>query len=421
MVIGVDVSKADFKLMLRCCDGWFGPVLKACNPQEIPEVVALAQELSAGRRLRVAMEPSGTYGDALRQALADGGVAAHRVSPKASHDYAEIFDGVPSQHDGKDAAIVAELCGIGKSKPWAWEQPDEWEQELAEQVEELDAQRRLFALWCGKLEGLLARHWPEASSILSVSSSTLLRALIQYQGPAALARDERAGENLARWGRAYLKAEKIAALIDSARQTVGVRQGPVDDRRLERLARRALEAKRQGDRAARRLKELGQKQPAILAMGSVVGVPTACVLWVCVGDPRDYPCGQAYCKAMGLNLAERSSGRYVGKLKISKRGSAMARRWMYLASLRLIRDHESVRAWYQRARVRAENAGALHYRSGAVAAAVGVMRRAVKALHPVATAGMAFEPQKLFPGKRLRIRDNREYNRAKGGEPIATL
>ena len=37
----------------------------------------------------------------------DAGIAVVRVSPKAAHDYAEVFDGVPSQHDGKDAAVVA--------------------------------------------------------------------------------------------------------------------------------------------------------------------------------------------------------------------------------------------------------------------------------------------------------------------------
>ena len=75
-------------------------------------------QLAQGRQLRVALEPSGTYGDPLRQALHDAGLPALRVSPKAAHDYAEIFDGVPSQHDGKDAAVVAELAALGKAKAW---------------------------------------------------------------------------------------------------------------------------------------------------------------------------------------------------------------------------------------------------------------------------------------------------------------
>src|SRR6266851_5565180 len=41
-----------------------------------------------------------------------------RVGTKAAHDYAEVFDGVPSQHDGKDAAVVAELVALAKGRDW---------------------------------------------------------------------------------------------------------------------------------------------------------------------------------------------------------------------------------------------------------------------------------------------------------------
>ena len=70
------------------------------------------------------MESSGTYGDALRRALGDNGIEVQRVSGKAAHDYAEVFDGVPSQHDGKDAAVVADLAALGKAKPWAYQAAD---------------------------------------------------------------------------------------------------------------------------------------------------------------------------------------------------------------------------------------------------------------------------------------------------------
>src|SRR4029450_3501213 len=87
------------------------------------------------------------------------GLIAHRVSPKAAADYAEIFDGVPSQHDGKDAAVVAELAAQGRSWPWPLALPSEAEQELAFQVDWLDGQRRQTQLWYGRLEALLSRPW----------------------------------------------------------------------------------------------------------------------------------------------------------------------------------------------------------------------------------------------------------------------
>src|SRR5262249_57322339 len=95
------------------------------------------------------------------------------------------------------------------------------------------------------------------------------------------------------------------------------------------------------------LRQLAPTHPTIQAMGEVVGLVTACVLWVELGNPQDYHCGPAYRKAMGLNLKERSSGRWQGQLKIAKRGPSAVRRWLYLAALRWVR-HEPVRGWYLR-------------------------------------------------------------------------
>ena len=63
------------------------------------------------------------------------------------------------------------------------------------------------------------------------------------------------------------------------------------------------------------LKRLAQKNETIRRQAEAVGTATACVLWVSLGDPKDYHCGEAYRKAMGLNLKERSSGKHKGKLK----------------------------------------------------------------------------------------------------------
>ena len=78
-----------------------------------------------------------------------------RVSNKASHDYADIFDGVPSQHDGKDAAVIAELAGLGKAQPWGYQVPSEWDQESSYWVEWVVAHARIVTNWQGRLEGLL--------------------------------------------------------------------------------------------------------------------------------------------------------------------------------------------------------------------------------------------------------------------------
>ncbi len=389
VVVGLDIGKFDILAVLRWADADFARPWRVHNPQEIPCLVGLLGQLAQGRRLRVALEPSGTYGDALRQALHDAGLPVLRVSPKAAHDYAEIFDGVPSQHDGKDAAVVAELAALGKAAPWLYTAKPEWEQELAYWVDWLDAQRRLLALWSGRLEGLLARHWPEATRVLKVTAATLLRALAHYGGPAALAADAQAAARLAGWGGHWLGAAQVQRLLQEARGSVGVRQGEVEQRRLREYARQALAAREQVRRSLRQLARLVRGRPVLEAQAQAVGCGTACVLWCSVGDPRDYPCGQAYRKALGLNLTERSSGTTRGKLRLSKRGNPQARQWLYLAALRLVKQ-AGVRPWYQAKKSRDGQQGKR--------ALVGVMRKLALALYQVGAKGATFQARRLFPG-----------------------
>src|SRR5262249_23313236 len=90
---------------------------------------------------------------------------------------------------------------------------------------------------------------------------------------------------------------------------------------------------------------------------------------------------------MGLNLTERSSGIYQGKLKISKRGHPRPRKWLYFAALRLVKQ-AGVAPWYQ----------AKKGRDGQQAkrALVGLMRKLVPALYRIAVTGAAFEAGEIF-------------------------
>jgi transposase len=384
---GLDIGKKQIWCVLRWGGEDFDRPWRARNPTDVAQLSEQLREVGRSRTLVVAMEPTGTYGDALRRALERAGITVHRVSPKNAKDYAEVFDGVPSQHDGKDAAVVADLAAQGRSWPWPLPKPTEAEQELAYHVDWMDGQRRQMMMWCGRVEALLSRHWPEATSILSLTKATLLHCLAVHGGPRGLAAQPDALQQVQRWGGHLLSAEKAQALVDSARQTQGLEMGPWDEERLRRYAREIQGCRQELQRSDRRLLELTRDHARICAMGKVVGVATACVLWSELGDPVSYSCGPAYRKAMGLNLAERSSGKWHGALKISKRGSSKARRWLYLAALRWVRV-EPVRSWYlaQKAARRGEG----------MPAVIGVMRKLALALYRVGGRGEAFDANCLY-------------------------
>jgi len=398
--VGVDVAKDFLLAVLYWGKGDFSRPWRVSNPTQLALLTELLKKLSAGRRLRVALEPTGTYGDPLRWMLQQAGLEVHRVECKASHDYAEIFDRVPSQHDAKDAMIIAELASLGKSTAWSLPPVDERQQSMAVWVDQADDQQRVQAVWTGRLEGLLARHWPEATSVLDLTSMTLLQALVEYGCPARLAADAEAGAKLKQWGGPLLSEQKVVALVHSAASTCGVPTAAAEAQRIRQCAQAALDASHALGKAKRELEKLTEGDATLQRMGEAVGKATACVLFVKLGDPKNYANPRAYVKAAGLNLAERSSGKYVGQLKISKRGPSMVRKWLYLAAVRMLKTPE-VYDWYEKKRGRdLQQAGNGPARKGiGVKALTCVMRKLLSALWHVNRKNSAFDASRLFGGR----------------------
>lgn len=388
--VGVDVAKGEVVACVVWPDRSFERPWRVKSPDQVRLLVAKLVELKEHCPLVVAMESSGTYGDPLRQALSDAGVEVRRVSAKAVKDHSETFDGVPSQHDGKDAAIIGTLCVSGHAKTWAWGDRPEQDQAIRYWVRRLDTSQRIKQVWAGKLEALLARHWPEAGRLLRQSGATLPRALSHWDDPRALADDPQASERLAKFGGHYLAPLKIAQVVESARTTIGVRMNAWTVREMKQTASAIIEQRRRLQSCRRELKKLTRSHPTIQSQAPAVGLITACVLWMCLGDPGNYGSAAAYRKAMGLNLKERSSGMHKGKLGLSKRGQRLTRKWLYFSALRWMRE-PSVKRWIESKKQRDGGRGDK--------AAVGVMRRLALAAWHVGQ-GEVFDANRLFPGTR---------------------
>ena len=394
VVVGVDVAKGE---LVACVVGphrSFERPWRVKSPGQVRLLVGKLLELKQRVGLKVAMESSGTYGDVLRQACHDAGIEVQRVSAKAVKDYSETFDGTPSQHDGKDAAIIGTLTQGGHGKSWAWDDDGGGEDEktaaLRYFIRRLDTAQRIKQVYCGKLEALLARHWPEVFGLLSQSGPTLTRALAHWGDPRLLAADREAPAWLQKIGGHYLSERKIARVIESARTTLGVRMNAWSIREMRDVAAAIIRQRKRIQRCRRELKKLSKAHRAIQSQAPAVGLFTACVLWMCLGDPANYGSAAAYRKAMGLNLKERSSGMHKGTPSVSKRGQRLTRKWLYFSALRWLRE-PSVKRWIENKKRRDGGRGSK--------AVVGVMRRlALAAWH--AGQGQVFDATRLFPGTR---------------------
>jgi transposase len=373
-----------------------GEVLQTIRWDQVDERRELLTRLgalhAAGVTVEVAVEPTATYADAVVAQLLAQGVAVYRINTKHSHDYQEIYDGVPSGHDAKAAAIVAKLHLERGRSSRRWPVPTPHRRELRMCVAALDWIKQ-DEEWA--VSRLLARHWPELLRLLPLTGVTAAKLLADYGSPAAVAADpDGAVAALRQWARGQLSADTRARVVASAKATLGIPMLTAERRQVEQLATTLRDLRCQRHAAEQELTTLAASDPTLVSISPVVGQITAAVLYATLGDLRDYTSVRALYRAPGLNLREHSSGKKKGQLTITKRGSAVARRWLFLATLRWIKADPVARAWYHR---KVQRNGGVKRK-----AIVALMRKLLAALYHV-VRGATYDPFKLFDARRLHL------------------
>ena len=395
-VLGLDISKNEIVGCVRWGTGVFERPWKIVNPKEIRILVELCLFLkSKCDGFSVALESTGTYGDAARYAFTQASISVQRISGKAVSDYSEIFDKVPSQHDGKDAAMIAELAAFGKGTLWPYTALSESQQKIHHQVRRIGALRTQQTQWTGRLEALVAKHWPELTSKLKLGSVTLLKMLGAYGSPAHALADPRLALKLAKWGRSPMTQEKVSGVIESAKTTMGLPMGEPDADWVKEVASETLKAFREVRICDQNLRDLIASDSVMARYSDAVGASTLAVIWSKLGDPIEYSSSGAFVKAIGLNLKEISSGKRKGELGISKRGPAQARRWIFYWAMRAVQRPEFA-TWYEEftrvGSVRSKSVGGHRKMKGLIA----LMRKLCKALWHVRKHGKDFDYAKVI-------------------------
>jgi len=393
LILAIDVAKDD---MVAALTTQTAEVLCTLTWKHLDQSPVLVDKLGRlrdlGYTVEAVMESTGTYGDVLRHQLQQAGFAVYQVSGKRVHDAQVVYDGVASLHDSKSAAIIAKLHADGRSALWTIKSPAE--RELKAAVASMDVYQVQHLRLIHMLESWLARYWPEVTCLLELKSATLLALLGRVGGPADVAANPDAARKLMTGiSHRLMSAEKIERVLQSASATVGLVPLPEERSALMTIATEAHRCLRACKQAKQRLVELAAGG-ASEVMAPAVGQATAAVLLTEIGDPRSYPSARAYLKAYGLNLKEKSSGKYQGRLRITKMGSGRARQYLWLAVFRWRQKDPIVQAWYA-AKVQRDGGSKAR-------AAVALMRKLVKALFHVAR-GAPMNTQKLFDTTRLNI------------------
>ncbi len=393
IVLAVDVAKEDFFAVIVGNDQQVFATLKWKHPVETNFLLDIILKELSWSSLEVVMEPSGTYGDSLRSQFLNAGIAVYRVSPKRCHDAAEVFDGVPSMHDAKACTIISRLHQQGLSKEWPM--PDDAQRELTASIKTLEIYDSAYHRNINKLEGLVMRFWPELTQLLDLQSATLLELLITYGVPERVAKNSTQARRLmSRVGNNFLVKSKKEAILKSASSSLGVKSVKAEQEQIQELCIEIRRLQQLCRQAKRRIESLTQGIDSVRNMSEVLGKMTAAVLYVVLGDMQKYNNAASIVKTLGLNLREHSSGRHKGQLRITKRGSGLARMYLYLAVLRLIQKDAVIKAWYQK---KLQRDGKVKQK-----AIIAIMRKLASALWYVGQ-GAKFDSSKLFDVNKLTL------------------
>ena len=389
-VVGIDVAK---KTMYGTLMGESEEILGVLKWDHLSESQRFARWLGGLSQVdEVAMEPSGTYGDALHGCLESADLGVFRVSPKMVKDAREIYDGVPSSHDAKSSATVAWLHQCGRSA--RWEVPSDLRRSMKAAAGTVSLHDKAFRQAQNCLEGQLTRYWPEVLGLLELDSVSLLELLSHYGGPQSVAaHGVKAASCLREAGGGGLKEEKIENILKVARKSIGVEMIEGEREALKELAHEARRRQKAVRKAKQRLEQLGCSDIETVLVASEVGRLTAAMIMTDLGSLQDYANTGSVLKAAGINLTEISSGIHQGQRVISKRGPSRLRWYLYFAVLRWIQKDRVARAWYDQKVQR--DGGQLKLK-----AIVALMRKLLQGLWWVAR-GEAFDSRKLFDVRRL--------------------
>lgn len=418
-IIALDIAKTKMMAAVATAAGEVRQLIRFEHPRQTAAFLRMVDELhKAEFAPRVVMEPTGTYGDALRYQFHRRGVPVQMLSPKHTHDFAEVLDGVPSMHDAKAAVALARLAALPELREKAaWKPDDEATLEARALLDQRSPVAKTLALYHGHLEGVLARHWPELGRFIDVHETRSWMPLLKKNpGPAAVAAaGDEAVALLRKASRQRLSEERAKAVVDAARTTLGVPMVPGEQAKLKFLVEQIEQQTQLRDGIDEALGELVSKNAEMSRMAVVVGPQCAAAVVTHVGSTFEIASPRALEKSIGVNLKERSSGEKKGRVSITKRGPAQVRQLLYLAALRLLNHDPIVLAWY---RARRSYGG----ESGKKKAVVAVMRKLARALWHVGR-GATFDATKLFDVRRLDLpvdNNNTSASSAEASTPTET-
>jgi len=398
--VGIDTGKSFHKLVARGRDGRRTTALRVdvtrASFEAVDQYLVKTFPDCSRDQILIGIEFAGHHGFTFVQFVRDMGYTVVGVLPSVTKRLKEIEDNSPRKDDDKDAAQICKLLSSGLFVGIA---------QLSETVAQmriLAGERHRLAVETtrlkNRLHGALDLVWPEfAEQFSDIAKATPLSVLDNWPLPldAVNAPLRTVHGVVKKASRNHVGSERVALLLKTARDTVGVLSAP-DARRSEivRLLARMELVRSQIAEVEAPLAELVAQHPAALALTTVPEVSAVCAATLIseLGIPESYVAPRQVLKLAGMNLARKESGTSVrGRVRQTKRGRPLLRRQLFLLAGR----------WCCSRGLYREDYLALKSRNGGskTSAMCAVARKMVPMLLHIMQTAEAFDEEKWKAGR----------------------
>ncbi|MDQ0899158.1 IS110 family transposase [Paenibacillus sp. V4I7] len=295
------------------------------------------------KTLIIGMEPTGHYWFNLANWLSDKEINVVMVNPATTKRNKENRDNCPSKSDPKDALVIADVVCRGYYYEYTRQAT------VFQRLRTIMSDREFWVTNSVRMQNRIIRwldiRFPEYTSVFKDwTCKRSLATLKELPSPLDL-QSLSVSEVITSWRRHMKRAggstgtQKAAQLISQAKQSVGdktaLHEAKQDLERLLEEFERIIEIL---EKIEKDILALLSEIPMANQLRSIKGLGPIFIAAIlsCAGDLRQYAHGRQLLRKAGLNLAERMSGKHKGQIKLSKRGDATLRKYMYLATITLV-------------------------------------------------------------------------------------
>jgi transposase len=296
----------------------------------------------------VGMEPTGHYWFSLARWLIDQGIEAVLVNPHLVKKNKEYRDNSPSKSDHKDALVIADMIKNGYYSPVRF-QPEIYEELRILMANRETVTKRLNAA-VNQIHRWVDIVFPELRQvfkILTCASAIATLRLFPLPSEARRLTREQVISGWKQFMKRHAGVKRADLLISLANCSVGTTQAlHAYKLHLQHLLEEYDLAQRQLEKIKDELQLILKRIPYAQKLLEIQGVSTTSLAGILgeAGDLSGYAHGNALLRHAGLNIAEASSGKWKGKMVLSKRGRPRLRHFLYLMTMCMVMTNPEVQA-----------------------------------------------------------------------------